>query len=90
LGNSYEPPESNLIAISGSSQGVFKLNKTMNRNQAFPIIYRKLKEHNITMDSLSLIERLKSFEAKVGNIQDIHIEAIIKKLVSNNKGYKSK
>jgi hypothetical protein len=56
----------------------------MNRNQAFPIIYRKLKEHNITMNSLSLIERLKSFEAKVenGDIQDQHIEAIVKKLVN--------
>ena len=54
----------------------------MNRNQAFPIIYRKLKEHNITMDSLSLIERLKSFEAKVGDIQDQHIEAIVKKIVN--------
>jgi hypothetical protein len=61
----------------------------MNRNQAFPIIYRKLKEHNVTINSLSLIERLKSFEAKVGDIQDNHIEAIVKKLVSNNKGYKS-
>ena len=61
----------------------------MNKNQAFPIIYRKLKEHNITIDSLSLIGRLKSFEAKVGNIQDNHIEAIVKKLVGNNKGYKS-
>lgn len=64
----------------------------MNYNQAFPIIYRKLKEHNITMNSLSLIERLKSFEAKVenGDIQDIHIKAIVKKLVGNNKGHKSK
>jgi hypothetical protein len=62
----------------------------MNRNQAFPIIYRKLKEHNITMNSLSLIERLKSFETKVGDIQDQHIKAIVKKLVSNNKSYKSK
>jgi hypothetical protein len=55
----------------------------MNRNQAFPIIYRKLKEHNIIIDSLSLIERLKSFEAKVenGDIQDIHIKAIVKKIV---------
>jgi hypothetical protein len=63
----------------------------MNRNQAFPIIYRKLKESGVTMDSLSLIERLKSFETKVenGDIQDIHIKAIVKKLVSNNKGYKS-
>jgi len=61
----------------------------MNYNQAFPIIYRKLKESGVTMDSLSLIERLKSFEAKVGDIQDIHIEAIVKKLVSNNKGHKS-
>jgi hypothetical protein len=61
----------------------------MNYNQAFPIIYRKLKEHNITMDSLSLIERLKAFEAKVGDIKNQHIEAIVKKLVSNNKGYKS-
>jgi len=61
----------------------------MNYNQAFPIIYRKLKEHNVTMNSLSLIQRLKSFEAKVGNIQDQHIEAIVKKLVGNNKGHKS-
>ena len=61
----------------------------MNYNQAFPIIYRKLKEHNIIMDSLSLIERLKSFEAKVGDIQYQHIEAIVSKLVGNNKGHKS-
>jgi len=54
----------------------------MNRNQAFPIIYRKLKESGVTMDSLSLIKRLKSFEAKVGNIQNNHIEAIVKKLVN--------
>jgi hypothetical protein len=54
----------------------------MNRNQAFPIIYRKLKENGVTMDSLSLIERLKSFEAKVGDIQDIHIKAIVKKIVN--------
>jgi hypothetical protein len=55
----------------------------MNRNQAFPIIYRKLKEHNITMDSLSLIERLKSFETKVkdGDIQDIHIQSIVNQIV---------
>ena len=65
------------------------INKTMNRNQAFPIIYRKLKEHNITMNSLSLIERLKSFEAKVGDIQDQHIKAIVSKLAGNHKGYKS-
>jgi hypothetical protein len=63
----------------------------MNRNQAFPIIYRKLKENGITINSLSLIERLKSFETKVenGDIQDIHIKAIVKKIVGNNKGYKS-
>ena len=61
----------------------------MNRNQAFPIIYRKLKESGVTMNSLSLIQRLKSFEAKVGNIQDQHIEAIVKKIVGNNKGHKS-
>jgi hypothetical protein len=61
----------------------------MNRNQAFPIIYRKLKESGVTMNSLSLIERLKSFEAKVGDIQNNHIEAIVKKLVGNNKGHKS-
>jgi len=61
----------------------------MNRNQAFPIIYRKLKESGVTMDSLSLIQRLKSFEAKVKDIQNNHIEAIVKKLVSNNKGHKS-
>ena len=61
----------------------------MNYNQAFPIIYRKLKESGVTMNSLSLIQRLKSFEAKVGDIQDIHIEAIVKKIVGNNKGHKS-
>lgn len=54
----------------------------MNYNQAFPIIYRKLKEHNITMDSLSLIQKLKSFEAKVKDIQNNHIEAIVKKIVN--------
>jgi len=61
----------------------------MNRNQAFPIIYRKLKESGVTMDSLSLIQRLKLYEAKVKDIQNNHIEAIVKKLVSNNKGHKS-
>lgn len=61
----------------------------MNYNQAFPIIYRKLKESGITMNSLSLIKRLKSFEAKVGDIQDNHIETIVNKLVGNNKGHKS-
>jgi hypothetical protein len=61
----------------------------MNRNQAFPIIYRKLKEHNITMNSLSLIERLKSFEAKVGDITDQHIQSIINQIVDNRKGHKS-
>ena len=56
----------------------------MNRNQAFPIIYRKLKESGVTMDSLSLIQRLKSFETKVKNkdIQNNHIEAIVKKIVN--------
>lgn len=61
----------------------------MNRNQAFPIIYRKLKESGVTMDSLSLIQRLKLYEAKVKDIQNNHIEAIVKKIVSNNKGHKS-
>ena len=61
----------------------------MNRNQAFPIVYRKLKEHNITMNSLSLIERLKSFEAKVGDITDQHIQSIVNQIVSINKGHKS-
>ena len=61
----------------------------MNYNQAFPIIYRKLKESGVTMNSLSLIERLKSFESKVGDIQNNHIEAIVSKLVGNNKGHKS-
>ena len=63
----------------------------MNKNQAFPIIYRKLKESGVTINSLSLIERLKSFETKVkdGDIQDQHIEAIVRKLVGNNKGHKS-
>jgi len=54
----------------------------MNYNQAFPIIYRKLKESGVTMDSLSLIQRLKSFEAKFGDIQDQHIEAIVKKIIN--------
>jgi hypothetical protein len=56
----------------------------MNRNQAFPIIYRKLKENGVTMDSLSLIQRLKLYETKVKNkdIQNNHIEAIVKKLVN--------
>jgi hypothetical protein len=54
----------------------------MNYNQAFPIIYRKLKENGITIDSLSLIKRLKAFETKFGDIQDIHIEAIVKKIVN--------
>ena len=55
----------------------------MTYNQAFPIIYRKLKESGVTINSLSLIQRLKSFEAKVGNIQDQHIEAIVKKIVKD-------
>jgi hypothetical protein len=63
------------------SKGLFSL-INMNYNQAFPIIYRKLKEHNVTMNSLSLIQRLKSFEAKVGDIQDQHIKAIVKKIVN--------
>jgi hypothetical protein len=54
----------------------------MNYNQAFPIIYRKLKESGVTMNSLSLIQKLKSFEAKVGDIQDQHIKAIVKKIVN--------
>jgi hypothetical protein len=54
----------------------------MNRNQAFPIIYRKLKESGVTMDSLSLIQRLKLYETKVKDIQNNHIEAIVKKLVN--------
>jgi hypothetical protein len=63
----------------------------MNRNQAFPIVYRKLKEHNITMNSLSLIERLKSFETKVkdGDITDQHIQSIVNQIVDNRKGHKS-
>jgi hypothetical protein len=55
----------------------------MNKNQAFPIVYRKLKEHNITMNSLSLIERLKSFEAKVGDITDQHIQSIVNQIVKD-------
>jgi hypothetical protein len=61
----------------------------MNRNQAFPIIYRKLKESGVTMNSLSLIERLKSFEAKVQDITDQHIQSIVNQIVDNRKGHKS-
>ena len=57
----------------------------MNRNQAFPIIYRKLKESGVTMDSLFLIERLKSFETKVkdGDITDQHIQSIVNQIVKD-------
>ena len=55
----------------------------MNRNQAFPIVYRKLKESGVIINSLSLIERLKSFEAKVGDITDQHIQSIVNQIVKD-------
>lgn len=48
--------------------------------QAFPKLYRKLKENNITYNSITLIQKLKRLQELKGMITDKHIEAIVKQL----------
>jgi hypothetical protein len=54
----------------------------MTWKQAFPIIYRKLKnEYHLSYNSMTLIDKLKKYNEKVGNITEKHIDAIIAKIV---------
>jgi hypothetical protein len=54
----------------------------MNYAQAFPKLYRKLKENNITYNSITLIKKLKQLEQLKGEITDKHIETIVKQLTN--------
>ena len=54
----------------------------MNYAQAFPKLYRKLKQHNITYNSLTLIQKLKQLQELKGQITDKHIETIVKQLTN--------
>lgn len=49
--------------------------------QAFPKLYRKLKENNITYNSIKLIQKLQKLQEIKGAITDEHIEAIVKQLI---------
>lgn len=52
----------------------------MNYAQAFPKLYRQLKENNITYNSITLIQKLKQLEKIKGKITDLHIKQIVKQL----------
>jgi NADH:ubiquinone oxidoreductase subunit E len=49
--------------------------------QAFPKLYRKLKENNITYNSIKLIQKLQKLQEIKGAITDEHIHAIVKQLI---------
>ena len=49
----------------------------MTYNQAFPKLYRKLKEHNIIYNSLTLIQKLKKLEEKYGQIKEEYLDSIL-------------
>ena len=62
----------------------------MTYNQAFPKLYRKLKQHNITYNSLTLIDKLKKVEEKYGEIKDSYLDTIVNQiLASKNKSQNS-
>jgi hypothetical protein len=57
----------------------------MTYNQAFPKLYRKLKQHNITYNSLTLIDRLKKVEEKYGEIKDNYLDTIVNQILASKK-----
>jgi uncharacterized circularly permuted ATP-grasp superfamily protein len=63
---------------------VYKNNK-MTYNQAFPKLYRKLKQHNITYNSLTLIDKLKKVEEKYGEIKDSYLDVIVNQILTSKK-----
>ena len=63
---------------------VYKNNK-MTYNQAFPKLYIKLKQHNITYNSLTLIDKLKKVEEKYGEIKDSYLDTIVNQILASKK-----
>ena len=57
----------------------------MTYNQAFPKLYRKLKENNITYNSLTLIQKLKRLEEKYGQIKEEYLDSILNQILANKK-----
>lgn len=57
----------------------------MTYNQAFPKLYRKLKENNITYNSLTLIQKLKRLEEKYGQIKEEYLDSILSQILANKK-----
>ena len=57
----------------------------MTYNQAFPKLYRKLKENNITYNSLTLIDKLKKLEEKYGKIKDSYLDTIVNQILASKK-----
>lgn len=57
----------------------------MNYAQAFPKLYRKLKQHNITYNSLTLIDKLKKVEEKYGEIKDSYLDTIVNQILASKK-----
>ena len=73
-----------MLSGEKKSQNNYKLKCQTNMNyaQAFPKLYRKLKENNITYNSLTLIQKLKQLQELKGQITDKHIETIVKQLTN--------
>lgn len=57
----------------------------MTYNQAFPKLYRKLKENNITYNSLTLIAKLKKVEDKYGQIKEEYLDSIVNQILASKK-----
>lgn len=57
----------------------------MTYNQAFPKLYRKLKENNIAYNSLTLIQKLKRLEEKYGQIKEEYLDSILSQILANKK-----
>lgn len=57
----------------------------MTYNQAFPKLYRKLKEHNIIYNSLTLIQKLKKLEEKYGQIKEEYLDSILNQIIASKK-----
>lgn len=57
----------------------------MTYNQAFPKLYRKLKQHNITYNSLTLIDKLKKVKEKYGKIKDNYLDVIVNQILASKK-----
>lgn len=57
----------------------------MTYNQAFPKLYRKLKENNITYNSLTLIDKLKKVQEKYGEIKEEYLDSILNQILANKK-----